>query len=234
MSFDEGSLIGYADAAIEELKRGEEWDAEEDAVSRFADYEPKTGTGGTRVRAVILIILRGETPEGIYVYFEPKPTKTRANVEEVKKQIRAYFQDKRGRYEWPVAFTIGEVRRNFPRTYEDWSPGEELCYAVLRAKGKERAELAQIFQRAPGAALSPPHEVEPESVLAEDSAVKLLGAEVRCNNCHHSAELNYALLAHAAKKSGIDVQYFSTTTLIGALKQFKCLKCGLRSARIGG
>jgi hypothetical protein len=235
---NETVLSDYAFAAIEELKVAAEWDAYEEAIACRVDYEPKDAPDNSPVRALILLILRGESPEGIYIYFQPNqdssPKDARANIDEIKRQIKAYLQDERHRYEWPVAFGIIEVRNYFPRTYEDWSPEEEFCYSVLLAKGKEREELAKIFQRVPGVALTPPNEVRPAPLIDPDSAINLLGIEVRCGNCHHSTKMNYALLAHAARKSGADISSFMKHALAEALKQFKCRKCGMKTARIDG
>jgi hypothetical protein len=226
------SLLGYAQEAVKELKEAGEWDADEEALSIFTDYAPKNEITKLPLRAVILLILRGESPEGIYVYFEPKAHNRPANVEEVKRQIRVYFQDGSHRYDWPVAFSVNQFREDFLRTYEDWSPEEEFCYAAMVAKGKARTEIAKIFQRLPGVALTPPHETEPAPAIAEDSAINLLGLEVRCGNCYHSRLITPTMLRHTAKKASANISAFSKSAFAEALKQFKCGKCGMKTAKI--
>lgn len=219
------SLKDLAGAAVEELKESGEWDAEEDGLACFTDHEPEEVTDGAPVRALIMFILRGESPEGIYVYFEIKPAARRRDlVEEIKRQIREHFRSD-DRYDWPAAFAIKELREKLPRTFGDWSPDEEFCYAAMQGMGKSREELAGIFQRAPGAALVPPRAVGAVSV-EPGSAIRLLGVEVRCAGCYHSTPLTYAILAHAAKKSGAEVTAFSQSALEGALGQFRCRRCG--------
>ncbi len=226
------SLRDLARKAVKELKESGEWEAEEDGLACFTDHEPEVVTGDSPVRTLVMFILRGEAPQGIYVYFEIKPSARRRRpiIEEIKRQIKEHFQS-RDRYRWPVAFGLKEFREKLPRTFNDWSPDEEFCYAVLKAKGKSRQELAEIFQRAPGAALVPPHAVGAVTVET-DSAIHLLGVEVRCVSCYHSTPLTYAILAHAAKKSGAGVTAFSQAALEGALGQFKCKMCGTKGPKL--
>jgi hypothetical protein len=229
---DESTLKQYARTAVEELKAAGEWVAHEDTVSYFADYEPKDAARGSSVRVIIVLILRGESPEGIYVNFELKRQSTRAHVEEVKRQIRAYFQDDDHRYEWPVAFTIHEIRQNFQRTYEDWSPEEEVCYAAQVAKGKERAQLAEIFERVPGAAITPMRGVETVTNIAADCAANLLGAELRCGSCGHSTVLHYGILQMVAKKNTISILSLSKDSLLATVSRLVCKLCHAREAKI--
>lgn len=226
------SLKGLALVAVKELEESGEWETEEGRFACFIDHEPRKVTGDTPVRALIMFILRGESPQGIYVYLEIKPAvrRRRPIVEEIKRQIRLHFQSDE-QYDWPPAFGPAEFREKFPRTFSDWSPGEEVCYAVLKAGGKSREALADIFQRAPGAALVPPKPVSPPPV-APDAAVNLLGTEVRCANCYHSPALTYAVLARAAEKAGAGLTAFSRSALSGALGQFRCKRCGSRGARL--
>lgn len=221
---------GYAWTAVEEMKQSGEWDAEEDGLACFADEVPKDPANGSPARTLILMILRGETPEGIFIYFAPKYRTTRVNVEEVKRQIKAHFRSDE-RYDWPAAFTIEEFREKFPRTFSGWSAEEERCYAVMIASGKSRSELAEIFQRAPGAALVPPNAVSPPHVTP-DRAINLLGVEVRCNKCYHAPPLTYAVLAHAAMKAGAEALTFSKSELAGRLGLFRCKRCGTKGTRL--
>jgi hypothetical protein len=225
------SLKGLALIAVKELQESGEWKTEEGRFVCFTDHEPQEGTGDTTVRALVMFILRGESPQGIYVYLEIKPTaRRRPVVEEIKHQIREHFRSDE-KYDWPPAFGLTELREKFPRTFSDWLPGEEVCYTVLKAGGKSREALADIFQRAPGAALVPPNSVSPPSV-GPDAAANLLGNEVRCANCYHSPPLTYAVLARAAEKSGAELAAFSRSALSGALGQFRCKRCGSKGARL--
>jgi hypothetical protein len=219
--------------AVEELQQSKEWrTGEEGRFSCFIDHEPQEVTGDTPVRALVMFILRGESPQGIYVYFEIRSTirRRRPIVEEIKRQIREHFQSDE-RYDWPPAFTIQEFREKLPRTFSDWSLDEEFCYAALKTKGRSREALADIFQRAPGAALVPLNEVSP-SLIEPNSAINLLGVEVRCANCWHAPVLTYAVLAHAAKKAGVELATFSKSELSSALGQFRCKRCGTKSPRL--
>jgi len=226
------SLRDLALKAVKELKESGEWKAKEDGLACFTDHEPGEVTDNSTVRALVMFILRGESPQGIYAYFEIKPTvrRRRPIVEEIKSQIREHFLSD-DRYDWPAAFGITEFREKLPRTFSDWSPDEEFCYAAMKGKGKSREELAEIFQRAPGAALVPPHAIGAVTVET-DSAIHLLGVEVRCVSCYHSTPLTYAILAHAAKKSGAEVKAFSKSVLEGVLGQFKCKRCGTKGPRL--
>jgi hypothetical protein len=214
------------------LKAAGEWVAHEDTVSYFADYEPKDAARGSSVRVIIILILRGESPEGIYVYFELKRQSTRAHVEEVKRQIRAYFQDDAHRYEWPVAFTILEIRQNFQRTYEDWSPEEEVCYAAQVAKGKERSQLAEIFERLPGAAITPMRGVETLPNITADCAASLLGAELRCGSCGHSTLLQYGILQRLVQNTTTGILNLSKDLLLATVSRLVCKRCRAREAKI--
>lgn len=229
---DESTLKQYAWTAVEELKAAGEWVAHEDTVSYFADYEPKDAERGSSVRVIIVLILRGESPEGIYVNFELKRQSTRAHVEEVKRQIRAYFQDDDHRYEWPVAFTIHEIRQNFQRTYEDWSPEEEVCYAAHVAEGKARTQLAEIFERLPSAAITPMRGVETSPNITVDCAASLLGAELRCGSCGHSTMLQYSLLQRATKNTSTSILNFSKDSLLAIISRLVCKRCRAREAKI--
>ncbi len=224
------SLMNLAFKAVEELKQSDEWRTQEEGrFDCFIEHEPQEVTGDMPVRALIMFIMRGESPQGIYVYLEIRSTARprRPIVEEIKRQIREHFQSDE-QYYWPAAFSVLEFREKLPRTFTDWSPDEEFCYAVLKAKGRSREALADIFQRAPGAALVPPNEVSPP-LVEPDSAINLLGVEVRCANCWHAPSLTYAVLAHAAKKAGVELAAFSKSELSSALGQFRCKRCGAKS-----
>jgi hypothetical protein len=227
------SLERLALAAVKELEESGEWRTEEGRFACFTDHEPRGrgAAGDAPVRALVMFILRGESPQGIYVYLTIKPTALRRHiVEEIQHQIRQHFQSDE-QYDWPPAFGLTEFREKFPRTFSDWTSDEEFCYAVLKAEGKSREALAGIFHRAPGAALVPPNEMSPPQV-GPDAAVRLLGAEVSCANCYHSPPLTYAVLAHAAKNVGMELTAFSKTALSAALSQFRCKRCGSKGARL--
>lgn len=225
-------LMALALKAVGELEQSGEWKTEEGRFACFNDHEPQDVTSDKPVRALIMFILRGESPQGVYVYFEIKPTARRRRpiVDSIKRQIRDHFQSDE-QYDWPPAFTIQEFREKFPRTFSDWSLDEESCYAFLKAKGTSRETLAGIFQRSPGAALVPQNEVNPP-FIEPDKAIYLLGVEVRCSNCFHSPLLTYAILTQAAKKAGAELATFSKQALLGVLGQFRCKRCGSKGPRL--
>jgi hypothetical protein len=108
-------MKGYAEKAIKELKESGEWDGYEERINYDFDYEPKNAPS----RALILIILRGETPETILINLELTQTsgksRARTHIKEIKRQIKIYFSSGTHRErEWPEAFTIREVLRNYP------------------------------------------------------------------------------------------------------------------------
>lgn len=80
----------YADAAIEELKQSGHWDAYEERISLVWDQSPKKSPS----RALLLIILRGESPETIPIKLDLKSSKrsnAKAYVEDIKEQLLSYF-----------------------------------------------------------------------------------------------------------------------------------------------
>jgi hypothetical protein len=109
----------YADVAIQELKESGQWDGYEDHISLVCDQAPKKSPS----RALLLIILRGESPEIIPIKLElksSKRSKTKAYVEDIKGQILSYFASSTHRLgEFPKAFTIKEALDHYP-DIRDW------------------------------------------------------------------------------------------------------------------
>lgn len=109
----------YADRAIRELKQSGMWSASEDRINYDCDYAPKRSPA----RALLLIILRGETPETIPIRLELQSSK-RSNaqryVEDIKRELLIYFaSDTHRRSESPKAFTVRDVLKHYPEI-SDW------------------------------------------------------------------------------------------------------------------
>lgn len=109
----------YADRAIAELKQSGGWDAYEERISLVWDQSPKKSPS----RALLLIILRGESPETIPIKLDLKSSKrsyAKAYVEDIKEQLLSYFASATHRTsEFPKAFTIKEVLTHYPEI-RDW------------------------------------------------------------------------------------------------------------------
>ena len=109
----------YAERAIMELKRSGDWDGYEEHINIHLDYAPKRSPS----RALLLIILRGETPETIPIRLEissPRRSNAHRYVEDIKQQLLTYFANETHRTsEFPKAFTIKEVLKHYPEI-RDW------------------------------------------------------------------------------------------------------------------
>lgn len=97
------------EAAIEELKTSGQLDAYEERISLVWDQAPKKSPS----RALLLIILRCESPETLPIRLDLKPSgrsSTTAYVEDIKEQLLRYFASSTHRTsEFPKAFTIKEI-----------------------------------------------------------------------------------------------------------------------------
>jgi len=107
----------YAERAIKELKRSGDWDAHEERINYDYDHDPKRSPP----RTLLLVILRGETPEIIPIRLElAKRSNAHAYVEEIKRQLLDYFASATHRtHELPNAFTVREVLKRYPEI-SDW------------------------------------------------------------------------------------------------------------------
>jgi hypothetical protein len=109
----------YADRAIAELKQSGHWDGYEERISLVWDQNSKKSPS----RALLLIILRGESLETILIRLDLKPSKrsnAKAYVQDIKEQIQSYFASSTHRTsEFPKAFTIKEVLTHYPEI-NDW------------------------------------------------------------------------------------------------------------------
>jgi hypothetical protein len=96
-------MRGYAETAIKEMKEAGEWDSEEERINYLFDcYPPKTPA-----RALILVILRGESPETILINLELKSKKKRDLINAIKEQIKTYFESAAHKNTWmPNVFTL--------------------------------------------------------------------------------------------------------------------------------
>jgi hypothetical protein len=107
-----------AEKAVKELKDAGEWDSYEERINYLCELSP-----GSPKRGLVLIILRGETPETILINLELKGSRSRNRIEEIKRQIRIYFESKAHKeMKMPKVFTLKEVLRDYP-TISKWFYG---------------------------------------------------------------------------------------------------------------
>jgi len=59
--------------------------------------------------------------------------------------------------ELPPAYSVEQIRREYPKAYMKWTKEEDECLARLYRDGKTVSQLAGIFQRQPGAIRSRLH-----------------------------------------------------------------------------
>jgi hypothetical protein len=123
------ALAKFTKRAVKELKDAEEWDGHEERINNQFTYEPENIPSGEMARAIVLIILRAESPEVIPVWFEMntaiRKSIVRANIEEIKKQIKTYFtSETHHKCQQPKIFTIKEVLRDYPKI-SNWLYGIE-------------------------------------------------------------------------------------------------------------
>ena len=109
----------YVDRAIKKLKQSGQWAAYEERINYDYDYVPKQSPS----RALLLIILRGESPETIPIRLQLKSSRrsnATAYVEDIKEQLISYFASETHRTrEFPKAFSIKEVLNHYPEI-SDW------------------------------------------------------------------------------------------------------------------
>src|SRR5438128_8381581 len=113
------NMTEYAAQAIKELKESGEWNAYEEHISYEYDRHPMKQSSRSSSRVIILIILRGESPEVILVKLNIEKgsvkNQSRILVEEIKQQIKSYFtSDAHRRSSSPEAFTIPEALHKNP------------------------------------------------------------------------------------------------------------------------
>ena len=103
-------MKALADKAVKELKAADEWDGNEERISYLTEVYPPSSPR----RALILLILRGESPESILVKLELKGSRA-DRIEEIKRQIRAYFEgDTHHKRRQPEEFIIKQYLENYP------------------------------------------------------------------------------------------------------------------------
>jgi FixJ family two-component response regulator len=96
-------MESYAQAAVAELKASGEWDGDEERINYLSEKElPK--------REIILIILRGESPESIAIELDLSAGKRRDHIDETKRQIKSYFKARR-KTTPIVVFSIDEYKK---------------------------------------------------------------------------------------------------------------------------
>ena len=106
----------YVDRAIKELKQSGQWAAYEERINHDYDYVLKQSPS----RALLLIILRGESPETIPIRLQfTSSRRSKAYVEDIKEQLIGYFASATHRTgEFPKAFTVKEVLKHYPEIRE--------------------------------------------------------------------------------------------------------------------
>jgi hypothetical protein len=91
---------------------------------------------------------------------------------------------------------------------------------LLKARGLKAEELVRLFERPPGAALSPPENLVDPLEFSEEAAAHLLGERVTCGSCSYSASLRYGLIAQAAKVAGLSLLNMTQAKLALTLRQW--------------
>jgi len=217
--------------AVRELKRDGKWDGREEGFAYKCGADPDTS------RAAVLYILRGESPQAIFVELdlqrEWKKSIARSCINEIKAQIESFFTDD-NRYDWPEGFSLEELRRSFPRLLVPWSADENLCLNTvarrLLPEQLSEEQLAAIFQR-PSQSIRRARSSFSRAAPIDDSrAVNFLGASIRCENCSHATILKYATLEIIAARTSVRVFEISTTALREMVAHFRCQKCNLKTA----
>src|SRR4051812_27587750 len=114
----ESTLAKYAGMAVKELKESGKWGGYEERINYYYDFKRTRGNTPS-VRAIILIILRGETPETIPVWFETSGAHTsdscRRDIDEIKRQITDYFDGPDRTFDiYEQFFTISDLLERRP------------------------------------------------------------------------------------------------------------------------
>jgi hypothetical protein len=100
-----------AEKAVKELKESNEWDGDEERISYLSEGYPRSSPK----RALILLVLRAEAPETILIKLELQGTNQRERIDEIKRQIKAYFKtDIHRRKPQPKEFIIKQFLDNDP------------------------------------------------------------------------------------------------------------------------
>jgi hypothetical protein len=111
LRYGEESMKTLAVKAVKELKESDEWDGDEERISYLSEGYPPSAPK----RALILLVLRTEAPETILIRLDLKGVTQRERIDEIKKQIKAYFESEtHHRRRQPREFIIKQFLDNDP------------------------------------------------------------------------------------------------------------------------
>lgn len=129
------------------------------------------------------------------------------------------------------AYSLDDKRKENPRAYLKWTEDEKLSIS-FHAQTKTHEELVAIFQRQPHIVPHPRYCQPPEPPIPEQSAVRLLGANIVCDSCGHKSAFTFKQLEGIAEKLSIRVLMVTQDDLLWAMQsRFRC-RCGAKDSNL--